>query len=256
MNNYNMTQLNVPAPGGDLYGELYIPNDNKNTHPLIIVCHGMYYSYTMTQASCKTLAEKGYASYCFDFHGCSYTNASGGDLTKASIMTEKSEVEACIDYFKSQEYVDSDKIVILGQSLGGVVCSLAAIDRKADLAGLILMYPAYMTFDVINNMFPERDKVPEIVKDALGIPGIDYGRIFYTDIIDCDFDNIVDHNFKKPVLLLHGDKDSQVPMEYIEKASKMFDDVTTIIEPGKEHGYQLDDTDIDYVVDYLNKLFA
>ena len=233
-----------------LYGELYVPVSLSEKYPLIILSHGMYASYTMTAQSAQELAKKGFACYCFDFKGCSYTNRSGGDLKQCSILTECDELLVVIDYLKKQEFVDSDRIYLLGQSLGGVVSSLAAANRKDEIKALVLMYPAFLMKDYVHGMFPSIDAVPDVVENYMGIPNLNLGRRFFTDILRCPFFDTI-REYKKPVLVVHGTADLLVPMEYAKKAEESFNETKLVIVEGAEHGFQLDNDTVPIVTDFL-----
>lgn len=44
-------------------------------------------------------------------------------------------------------------------------------------------------------------------------------------------------DFDKPVLILHGDKDTVVPLEYGKKAAAVYHDAEFVTFPGEIHGF-------------------
>ena len=48
---------------------------------------------------------------------------------------------------QSLSYVDNDNIFLLGSSQGGVVSAITAADNSEDIAGAVLLYPAFVLVD-------------------------------------------------------------------------------------------------------------
>lgn len=245
-------ELRCPYREKELYGELYLPGKSLEKYPFIILSHGMYSSYMATGESALQLAQNGFACYCFDYSGCSYTNKSGGDLESCSILTEADELSAVIDYFKEQDFIDRDKMYLLGQSMGGIVSSLAAARYKDEIKAMILMYPAFLKKDYITGMFPDSESMPEVVENYLGIPNLNLGRKFFTDILQCPFFDII-KSYTRQVLVIHGTDDCLIPMEYVKEAVKGFEAAQLISLEGAEHGFQLNEKTISMVTDFLKE---
>lgn len=80
MGNVRKEELYCPYEGGDLYGELYLPDPMPAEKvKFIILSHGIFSSYQATGVSAQVLAAHGYGCYCFDFKGCSYSCRSFAD---------------------------------------------------------------------------------------------------------------------------------------------------------------------------------
>jgi len=249
---FKRTEYLCPYNPAPLFGELFTPDDGQDSHPLIIISHGMYYSHEMTAGSALALVRHGFACYTFDYRGCSYTNRSGGDLLSCSILTERDELVAVIDHFAAQKSIDPNRIFIIGQSLGGVVAALAAARRPAQVSKMILMYPAFHAFDAMAQTYPSVEAVPEVIENYLGIPGLTLGGMFITDILKCQFDDEI-RPYDHPVLVIHGTADELVPLSYVEKAAASYSQSRLLVIPEAGHGFQVDDTTVNDVVDFLNE---
>ncbi len=251
MVNVKKKKLCCPYKDGNLYGELYLPEPmDGEIVPFIILSHGMFSSYLDTGVSAQFLASHGFGCYCFDYKGCSYTNRSGGDLKNCSILTEKDELEVVISYLKRQSFVDTERLYLLGQSLGGLVTSMAAADHPDDICAMVLMYPAFNAVDYISKMFISSDNIPEVVENYMGIQGLNLGRRFFKDVMDA---SISDFIFDYPgfVYILHGTGDTLVPENYSKEAKERFAGAQLELVKGFGHGFHLDENNGVGVLDFL-----
>lgn len=88
----------------------------------VILSHG----FMANQVMCKSYAKAGYLCFTFDFCGGGIWVSSDGNSYDMSLLTEISDLESVINYVKKLEYVDSDKVSLLGCSQGGTVSALVA----------------------------------------------------------------------------------------------------------------------------------
>lgn len=253
MENIKKSELLISYKDGNLYGEQYLPDPIPDSAmPFIILSHGMYSSYQATGITAQLLTSHGFGCYCFDFKGCSYSNRSGGDLNNCSILTEKEELEAVISYFKKQDYVDTDRLYLLGQSLGGLVTSLAAAAHPGAIRGMILMYPAFNAVDYISKMFITSEDIPEVVENYMGIPGLNLGKRFFADILEVPVLEEI-RKYPGPVYLIQGTADVLVPEIYAEKMKNSFSDAYLETVEGAEHGFHLDASNSTGILEFLNR---
>ena len=217
--------------GQKIYGVAYIPEGKNGRISLVICCHGLGGSYITNEDYAVSQASRGIAAYCFDFRGGGGSR-SDGETTDMSIMTEVSDIEAILDASSQWEFVDPDQIVLLGTSQGGAASAIAAARHKDEIAGAILLYPAFLMHDEIHRQFASLDDVP----DSFFFRWITLGRVYAEDIWDYDvYDEI--KNYDKKVLLMHGDEDDIVPIRYSERASEVYPDADYYVIPGAGHGF-------------------
>lgn len=179
------TTREIWVRNGDLriYGIAYVPDTDERV-PLVIFSHELGNDHTSGQRYAERLAEAGYAAYVFDFCGGSVGgNKSDGSNNTMSVLTEASDLEAVLEASKSWAFVDSDKIVLLGGSMGGLVTTVVGSTHQDEIAGMILMYPALSAKeDSGMDEYRSRDDVPEDVSLFGG--WIHVGKNYITDLCD------------------------------------------------------------------------
>lgn len=126
--------------GISLAADMYIPKNVENKLPAIAVsgpfgavkeqCSGLY---------AQTMAERGYLTIAFD---PSFTGESGGTpryMASPDINTE--DFMAAVDFLSVQDYVDADKIAIIGIcGWGGMALNAAALDTRIKATVASTMY--------------------------------------------------------------------------------------------------------------------
>ena len=78
-----------------------------------------------------------------------------------SIFTEQEDLEAVLSMIQNLEYVDTDHIFLLGSSQGGLVSAITAADHRDEIAGAVLLYPAFVLVDDAKERFDRPGDVPE-----------------------------------------------------------------------------------------------
>ena len=117
-----------------LYAELHIPDAVPAS--AVVICHGMNARgsqglriYTrLAEAACK----EGFVVLAFDFRG---VGRSTGEFDYG--LGEQEDVKCALDCLASRPEVSSDRIFIVGHSLGGAV-SLYALQNETRVKGLAL----------------------------------------------------------------------------------------------------------------------
>ncbi len=224
-----ITEYRIPASLGDLYGLLQMPGE-EGPVPLLINCHGFGGSCIGALDYAEYFAAGGYAVFSLDFCGGGLFTRSAGSMTEMSVLTEAKDLNAVIDYFMDDPRFSG--FFLRGESQGGFVASYVAAQRPADIAGIILEYPAYVLQDDARRRQLPDGSFPE----TSTLLGMRIGRIYSEDVTSFD---IYEHMaaYDGPVLILHGDKDRLVPMSYSERAVKAFPDAELIVMPGQGHGF-------------------
>lgn len=196
----------------------------------------------------QVLAEKGYAVYCFDFCGGSYSSQSDGSPLDMSLRTEQADLEAVIRMVQELDFIDADNLFLMGTSQGGAVSAVTAADHPDEIRGLILLYPAFIMAERANELFQSEEEIPDTYYFMWMEVGHEYfasllGYDIYADIAGYDSD----------VLLLHGDADTIVPLSASERALEAFPSVSLEVLPGAGHGFSGEDesTAIRLIADYL-----
>lgn len=214
-------EYKVYGPQGGLAMEVTLPDGfNKDTDkcPMVILMHGIFSSKNIVPipALAKALAKEGIASICFDFGG--HWKSEG----RMELMTVGKEIEDALvmwEYAKSLPYVS--KIGLLGHSQGGVVASMTAgilAERGESPAALVLIAPGSVIQDACKGgrffgaEFNPADP-PEYVK-CFGIMKL--GREYLLSTQELDIYGTA-KAYTGPVRIIHGSKDTIVPMSCSEK---------------------------------------
>ena len=126
--------------GITLVGDLYLPKKRTGKLPAIAISGP--YGAVKEQSSglhAQTLAERGFVSLAFDG---SFTGESGGevrDISSPDINTE--DFSAAVDYLGLQDFVDREKIGILGIcGWGGFALNAAITDTRIKAVATSTMY--------------------------------------------------------------------------------------------------------------------
>ena len=254
MSAYAYTTQEIWVQNGDLkiYGIAYVPDTDEKV-PLVIFSHELGNDHTSGQRYAERLAAAGYATYIFDFCGGTVGgNKSDGSNKEMSVLTEASDLEAVLASSKSWDFVDTDRIVLLGGSMGGLVTTVVGCTHQDDLAGMILMYPALSAkADSGMERYQTKENVPEDVSLFGG--WIHVGKNYITDLWDVDFDQLLS-SYQGHMLLLHGDRDGTVPLSYSEQVRKIIPDCEfyVIKDGGHEFFGQPFEDAMSYILSYLN----
>lgn len=166
-------------------------------------------------------------------------------------MTEVSDLETILDAAAGWDFVDGNKIVLLGTSQGGITSAIAAARHTDKVSGLVLMYPAFLVSDAIHEQFASLEEVP----DSFPFNWITAGRPYVEDMWDYDVYEEIG-NYTDKVLLMHGNADSIVPISYSERAAEVYKDVEYYVIDGAGHGYSggAFDEAIRHIFDYLQEI--
>jgi alpha/beta superfamily hydrolase len=181
--------------------------------------------------------EKGIATVRFDFRG---SGDSEGEFYEMSPLTELRDAEEVYSFVRSRSWC-SEKIAVVGYSLGGMVASLFA-GRHPEISSLLLWSPVIM-----NQEFFQREDYTfdrgEQYKDVLGLK---LGPIFFEDGRRVDASEEL-KNYHGDLLIIHGSDDESVPyLPVKEYADQRGLSIHTVEEAN--HKYQR--------IDWIEELFS
>ncbi|MBP5513679.1 MAG: alpha/beta fold hydrolase [Bacteroidaceae bacterium] len=214
-----------------IFGILNKPAEKAQKHPLVIIVHGFNGTHDWGCNYFDMLASMGYACYTFDFPNGSVGSRSGNNTMEMSVLDEQRDLEAIVAYFRRHPDIDANRIVLVGESQGGLVAALAAANKPDDIYRLILVFPAIGLGD-------SRDTRPaESMPDTTRVWGVPLGKRFYLELRDVHaFDRI--GRYDKPVLILQGDADRVVPLASSERAAKIYTNARLHVIRGAGHGFK------------------
>ncbi len=163
-----------------------------------------------------------------------------------SVMTEVSDIDVILAAAKTWDFVDTDRIFLQGGSQGGLVTAISGMRHQDEVAGLILLYPAFGMVDFAKYLYSED------MQEETDISGITVGKKFFEDIKDYDVREEIS-DFTKPVLILQGSEDNIVLPSVTKEASELYPDSEYHIIDGAGHGFsgEYHDEATEYALDFL-----
>ncbi len=232
--------------GQKLCGILCLPETDKP--PVIIMIHGLTGDkdeHGRFSKAAERFCQEGFCVLRFDCRG---TGESDGKFEDMTIETEVEDLLAAIDYIETRN-ISKERVGVLGMSLGGEIAILGALKR--DVKTLVLWAPVTSSERSKERFSEDEKKKFEtegktiIRSSATGRPWL-VGRGFYDSSISVKVEEEV-KKLRCPVLIIHGDKDSTVPLEHSKQA---FEDLNVekrleVIE-GADHGFY---NDVDKIVE-------
>ena len=247
----------------NIYGKFYYPEgfDASQTYPTVIMSHGLGSTAQMVERAKwpQAAVAEGYIVYAFDFCGGSMNTKSDKTFYEMSIMTEVSDLNAVMDFVKSQSYVDADNLFLFGQSQGGFVSALTAAGRPEEVKAMVLVYPAFCLVDDLHEYIPDLSEVTgDRVETAMGM----LGAVYALDAYDIDVMGTI-AGYTGDVLIIHGLGDKTVPLSYsMEAISTAYAEAASelVVITGKKttHGFEMFYNEgreyaLSAGVDFLNK---
>lgn len=198
--------------GMTLRGMEHIPPRKEGEKvPAVILFHG----FTGTKLEphrlflklSRALEKQGIASFRFDFLG---SGESDGNFEDMTVSSEIAEAHAILDFVKKDERIDATKICLLGLSMGGLVASVLAGERAAEIHKLILLAPAGNMYELM--MYMVKQNKIDITAPYYDHAGNLVGRSFLEDLKTI---NVFERAkpYRGPVLLIHGTNDDVVPYQ-------------------------------------------
>ena len=228
------TVYELPFDSGDLhiFGQVYLPEDGSDIHPVVILSHGFQARYYYNEDYAKALAASGIAVYLFDFPGGSMESASGGSMSEMSVLTERTALEAVIGFIEVQDFTDTNNLFLCGESQGGLVTAITAPEFQDQINGMILMYPAFNIVENARSPLISSSMVP----DTMTVDGADISRKYYDDAKTVELRPLIE-DFSKDVLILQGDRDSLVSPATTKAAANLYPSAEYRIISGAGHGF-------------------
>ena len=228
---YSIEELTIQGDGLNIWGKLYLPA-GAETVPLAICSHGFGGSYRNTEEYAENFARRGIAAFSFDFTGGGSGSRSGGSTSEMSVLTEAADLGCVLEYFKNYSGIDPERIFLFGESQGGFVSTYVAGTRPEDVAGLVVLYPAYVLQDNSRESNPNPQSGPE----TSSLMGVRIGRIYDVDAQSFDIYEVM-ANYSGKVLIIHGTSDSIAPISYSERAAETFSNAQLVKIDGAGHGF-------------------
>lgn len=217
----------------NIYGVLSRPATKTERQPLLIVSHGFNGSHQFGKNYFELLNELGYQCYVFDFGCGSLGSRTDNNTMEMSVIDECGDLKAVIEHFRNRPDVDPDRIVLLGESQGGLITAMVANEMPDAVSSLILVFPAFCIPENWTRSYPDINEIP----DTTWLWDVPLGRRFFTELRGMSvYDDM--EKFDGPVLIIQGDKDPIVSMEDSRRALGLYKNARLHVIPGAGHGFK------------------
>lgn len=234
------------------------PVASREKYPTVILVHGFGTDKTeggMFDELANTLTNTGFLVYRFDFSGL---GKSEGDYSKTSLSKLVGDLRTIVDFVKTQPQVETSKLGAVGLSLGtSVLIALNAPEVKI----YVLLGSIIRPYEVLKNLCEPYSFNPNGISFRITPRGrrVELGPQFWKDLSKYDLLKLISV-IRKPVCVIHGEKDTKVPLadaEALYKAAKSPKKIVVIKNAG--HGaYRPEERKqiIDETVSWFQKFLA
>jgi pimeloyl-ACP methyl ester carboxylesterase len=236
-------QVSFLGPDGVTLAGNFVPPRNGT---VIVLVHGLFASRRQLLPEAQLLAEHGYGVLVFDnrAHG-----ASGGAIATWGLR-ESGDVERAVDFVEQRAQVPAGKVGLLGFSIGGTAVIREAIGDAR--IGAVVVESTYSSMGgEIAYMFSRYgpfSKLPALWT-AQAIGGLDYSELVAEDLV-CQLK-------PRPLLLVYGVGDSDVPREQAERMAKAACSASSLLMLNADsHGGYLGSADATLYADRLLTFFG
>lgn len=229
--------------------EFYLGNEGHRVHckldfpanvgvddrcPLLILEHGLtgHMEERHILAVAETARSIGFVVLRVELYGHGKSDGAFCDHTVLKWVDQMLDV---VDYASGLPFVTD--LYLAGHSQGGLTTMLVGGMERDRLKAILPLAPAIVIWDAARkgNMLGIRfdpDHIPDVLHMGKRTLKGNYFRVAQTLPVE---DSI--RRFDKPVLIVHGDADESVPVQYAYDAAKQYPNCTLKIIPGDTHCY-------------------
>jgi pimeloyl-ACP methyl ester carboxylesterase len=228
-----------PHNGLTLRSTLHIPDGPAGSRwPTAVFVHGFTSNRLELPnfvAMSRLLEANGIASVRFDLSG---HGESDGDFFDVTITGEIAETRAVLAAVRAFDFVDSERIGLVGMSMGGVVAGIVAAEEPG-IGALCLWSPAAIApFEIGKGYLKGRSLAAEI--EEKGYFDADGYRMSPAHVEDIAGIDVYGRSgaYPGPVHILHGDKDEIAPLAYVRRYLDHYDGNAELeVVDGADHAW-------------------
>lgn len=211
-----------------------IYNEVENSKGLVVMFHGftghLNENGYLFKVLSDELAANGFSSIRFDFMGSGMSDGYFKDMT---FRTELNDAINIIEYAK--EIKKDQPLIVLGFSMGGAVAGCMSSHFKNEIDKLILAAPAGCMAEHAMANFT-RPTARWIDEKHIDMGGYLMSKDFADSFEGLDVMAGIEA-YTNPVLVIHGEADQSVPIEYGKKYASIYKNARFHQIDGASHCY-------------------
>ncbi|MBX4260049.1 alpha/beta hydrolase [Clostridium estertheticum] len=241
-----------------LRGMLHIPENTNNKVPIVIIFHGFCGDkrgphFIFVKLS-RLLEKAGIACIRFDFAG---SGESDGNFIDMTMDTELKDANNILNYVRTLNFVDNERIGIVGLSMGGAIASMLAGERKSNIETLCLWAPAGNMSEIILDKHYIGAGLEEFRKNGyFDVEGLLVGTKFVDNVKNIKiYEKAAEYD--KRSLIIHGDKDDVVSLCASQKYIDLWGDSSLLkVISGANHTFDKREWEqqvIESTIEFLEK---
>lgn len=234
------TPVTLTCEGQQIVGMWHVPDDRAGPVPAVLFMHGFTGNriepFRVFVLTARRLAARGIASLRID---CRCSGDSEGNFEDMTITGEVKDAQTALAWLRTHKEVDSDRLGLLGFSMGGMVSALL-LNQDPGLRAVTLWSPVgEPRRQLANRAYPEwKDDLTaegHVTTEAWKL-----GPAFVEEMSRLDPLEAIRAN-RAPVLLIHGDQDESVDVQSSHRYQAALQGsgcrVEKVIIPGADHTY-------------------
>ncbi len=203
----------------------YYPTDAQRR--LIVCVHGMHGTWNDLAGIGRDLHRRGYDVLLFDLRG--HGQSAPARLTMGRL--EREDLRAVLAWAKSQGY-STDRVGWIGQSMGAATLLMEGA-RNREIGPVVLDSPFANLPELLDVQLSEHSGLPKVFNPGILFAAHHAFGVRTDDLIPL---RLADRWDDRPVLLIHGEADSLVP---VHQARQLARDIgpscQAIFLPGVDH---------------------
>ena len=213
----NEHPLEILSDGLRLRAVLHTPD--TASWPLVILCHGFlsYKDSSKYRQLAQVFARQSVATVRFDFRGC---GESEGLLSESSISRRWRDLQRVIDESVNLDDFDG-RLGLLGSSLGGYLALLEVSQNSTVRCAAVWSSPSHLL---------------DLAKRLPEVSPVEFSQECYEDLLTVEL--LPRLKNVQRVLIVHGQKDQQVPPEHASSLYEVLDEPKALhILEGADHRF-------------------
>lgn len=232
-----MKEFYINDDGIKLHAKLDMPDGYEKGAkcPLVIVIHGLtgHMEEKHIIAIAKTMNDMGFATLRAEMYG---HGKSEGAFRDHNLFKWLNNAMAVTDYAKTLDFVTD--LYLCGHSQGGITTALVGAMKPDDFKAIMPLSPALMMSEAARKGTSfgrefDPDHIPDEIDVGKGqLVGGNYIRA--AQLLDIDW---MIYRYRGPVLLVHGDEDEAIPVQYSIDAASRYENARLVIVEGDDHCY-------------------